>query len=63
MCEHCSRRLNVEKTDPIIINNILESNELKIPDKTNLLMFDLLDGISTLQKDIENLEIQNCKRK
>ena len=43
--------------------DILESNELKIPDKTNLLMFDLLDGISTLQKDIENLEIKNVSMK
>ena len=61
MCEHCSRRLNVEKADPIIINNILELDELKILDKANLLMFDLLDGISTLQKDIENLKDEQDK--
>lgn len=61
MCVHFSRRLNAEKADPIIINNIWELDELKILDKANLLMFDLLDGISTLQKDIENLKDEQDK--
>ena len=55
---HCSRRLNVEKAESIVINNIL-----KLDDKDTLLMSNLLEGILPM-KDIENLkDKQNWKRK
>ena len=47
---HCSRRLNVEKAESIVINNIL-----KLDDKDTLLMSNLLEGILPM-KDIENLK-------
>ena len=59
---HCSRRLNVEKAESIVINNILKLDN-KILDKATLLMSDLLEGIPPM-KDIENLkDKRNWKRK
>lgn len=60
-CPTCSRKLNVEKADKVIINNILEMNELKILNKANLKMFDTMQEISDIQKEKDSFREEQEK--